>query len=126
MIKFIGFSIIALFLLFMIFVVKPTEINNSLNILVSGEPNKECIIDSDCAIKQTTCNLCSNYAKKESVNKDWNTFCPIPAILDTTCLAMIEFHGEPYCESNICKEKNPKYMEDRIHDIINNIDKTNK
>lgn len=47
--------------------------NNSINSLVAGTPDKSCSVDSDCNLEKTRCDPCDCGS---AVNKNWNRFCP--------------------------------------------------
>jgi hypothetical protein len=49
-------------------------LNDTLNRLVAGEPDKTCSVDSDCIMKQIDCSRST--CDKEAVNVKWNNFCP--------------------------------------------------
>jgi hypothetical protein len=48
-------------------------LNNPLNNLVAGEPDRTCSVDSDCVVKTIQC---SSTCDKEAVNVEWSKFCP--------------------------------------------------
>ncbi|MBW2970707.1 hypothetical protein KY320_00950 [Candidatus Woesearchaeota archaeon] len=43
------------------------------NKFFSGAPDKSCITDSDCVLRDTSCGYCDC---GDAVNKDWHVFCP--------------------------------------------------
>jgi hypothetical protein len=45
----------------------------SLNKYFTGTPDKTCAVDSDCALKGTTCGYCNC---GDAVNKNWDVSCP--------------------------------------------------
>lgn len=78
--------------------------NNSLNSLFAGIPNKSCSVDSDCDLEKTKCNPCDCGS---AVNKDWNRFCPLPdlsviSIYCKGCMAL-GYDIEVKCLNNQCQ-----------------------
>lgn len=67
-----GVIIILLILFFSGIILK---LNYPLNHILAGEPEKNCSVDFDCALRVTSCEEC---ACGEAVNKNWRPFCPIP------------------------------------------------
>lgn len=50
-----------------------SPLNEPLNTLIAGPPDKTCGIDEDCVVEPTTCEPCDC---GDAVNKEWGTFCP--------------------------------------------------
>jgi len=50
-------------------------LNEPLNTLVAGSPNKNCNVDSDCVVRGTSCHPCDC---GDAVNKNWYPSCPFP------------------------------------------------
>ena len=75
-----------------------------MNNYLSGTPDKTCTIDSDCAIKRTTCGYCDC---GDAVNKDWNVFCPFRdahlGVLCKMCMSL-NYDFEIKCVQNQCQK----------------------
>lgn len=52
-----------------------SSLNDPLNRLIAGTPDKSCNVDSDCVIKSTRCSPCDC---GDAVNQRWYTYCPFP------------------------------------------------
>lgn len=66
-------GLIVLVLIYLNSVGSLSFLNQPLNNLIAGSPDKSCNSDSDCVIKTTTCNICDC---GDAVNKNWHSFCP--------------------------------------------------
>lgn len=53
------------------------SLNKPLNSIVAGTPDKSCNVAADCTYKFINCT--NNSCKKDAVNVNWNTFCPLPS-----------------------------------------------
>ena len=56
--------------------------NDLANAIIAGKPYKQCTVDSDCAIKSTTCQSCDC---GDAVNVNWNRVCPFPTFARFQC-----------------------------------------
>ncbi len=75
-------------------------LNNYLNKIVRGEPDKSCFVDSDCKIAITDCGLCGC---GEAVNINWKrSFCPIRYNVQVMCMQCPG--SEARCLNNKCVE----------------------
>jgi hypothetical protein len=72
----VSIIIILLLIYFVLITFFSSPVNNFLNRLVAGVPDTNCNVDSDCAIKITSCFPC-DCGSFEAVNKDWKAFCPL-------------------------------------------------
>ncbi len=78
------------------------SLNNYLNKVVRGEPDKSCVVDSDCKIASTTCNICQCGS---AVNINWEgSFCPFPELNLGDIACSMCLRGTPKCIKNICTE----------------------
>jgi hypothetical protein len=92
-------SIVLLVLIAGFFVITmPDEINNILNKIFAGEPDKTCNVDSDCVIKVTNCATCGC---GEAVNKNWHSFCPLPLNYVVMCKMCVQKQAR--CIENKCE-----------------------
>lgn len=64
---------VLVFILILNFIGFLSFLNKPLNTLVAGTPDKSCNDNSDCVIRDTTCEICDC---GEAVNKKWESFCP--------------------------------------------------
>ena len=78
-------------------------LNTPLNSIVAGNPDKNCNVDSDCALKKTRCAICDC---GDAVNKNWNTFCPFPNLERLYCkmCASPGYDFDIKCVSNQCQK----------------------
>jgi len=78
-------------------------LNNSLNNLIAGNPDKSCNLDYDCVLKKTSCGVCDC---GDAVNKDWNRFCPFPNFGTVYCkmCASPSYDFDVKCISNQCQK----------------------
>lgn len=75
--------ILIIFLLFILIFPK-SYLNEPLNKIVAGIPDKDCNLDSDCIYLKTTCSYCDC---GEAINKNWKPFCPFEYVrCDMACL----------------------------------------
>lgn len=94
---------ILIVLVFLSFTGFSNVLNNPLNRLIAGTPDKNCNVDSDCALKKTTCGVCDC---GNAVNKDWNRFCPFPNLEMVYCkmCASPGYDFDIKCVSNQCQK----------------------
>ncbi|MBI4438322.1 hypothetical protein HY640_00145 [Candidatus Woesearchaeota archaeon] len=79
--------------------------NGPLNRIVAGHPDKSCVSDSDCIMRQVDCDSCSYGSSGEAVNKDWKPFCLISLKNYVICPQALSRWSlqEVMCESGQCK-----------------------
>ncbi len=95
------FAILVLFL-FLSFSGLFNILNKTLNRFIAGTPDKNCNIDSDCALKKTSCGVCEC---GDAVNKDWNRFCPLSYLVMAYCQDCIDPTSfDVKCVNNQCQK----------------------
>jgi len=80
-----------------------SSLNQPLNNLIAGEPDKSCNSDSDCTLRSTSCHVCDC---GDAVNKDWKSFCPFP-IYEMVYCKMCASEGRDFeikCIDNQCQK----------------------
>ena len=78
-------------------------LNEPLNDIISGSPNKSCNDDSDCVLRKTICHQCDC---GDTVNKNWYTFCPFVDKSIDLCKMCASLHSdfEVKCINNLCQK----------------------
>ncbi|MFH1711316.1 MAG: hypothetical protein ABH840_03320 [Nanoarchaeota archaeon] len=73
------------------------RLNEPLNKIVAGSPNKKCTEDSDCVLIWDSCFPCGC---GNAVNKDWKPYCPFDYPYAVSCEICPSFNVK--CVDNKC------------------------
>jgi len=77
-------------------------LNQPLNKIVAGEPDKTCNQDTDCRVTWPICGSC----ECDVVNQEWRKYCPFRPLYYTLCLCpIIENNLTIKCIENQCTAK---------------------
>jgi len=77
-------------------------LNQPLNNLIAGSPDKSCNSDSDCVLMKTTCHPCDC---GDAVNKNWHPYCPFPdnALYECKMCASPNYDFDVKCVESQCQ-----------------------
>jgi hypothetical protein len=100
----IGFIVVGLIVFFAVlnFIGALAILNQPLNSLIAGSPDKRCNVDSDCILRDTICHTCDC---GDAVNKNWYPFCPFLDTAKYLCkmCASPNYDFEIKCVENQCQ-----------------------
>lgn len=84
-----------------------SSLNTPINEFIAGTPDKSCNIDSDCTLKETTCELCDC---GDVVNQNWERFCPFVSLKKVQCkiCASLTNDFDIKCVDNLCQKNYKK------------------
>jgi hypothetical protein len=77
-------------------------LNQPINSIIAGNPNKKCNVDSDCVLRATTCSQCDC---GDAVNRNWYTLCPFAdkSVIFCKMCATPNSDFEVKCVNNTCQ-----------------------